>query len=435
MTRDNRIANNHIYNVAAEYHGGVGIDVGYAQRTTIAHNQLDHLPYSGISLGWGGWPDKIKRAGVTNNSHDNLVENNLIFDHMQLLADGGGIYTQGLTGPSLAHGEKLMGNVIYNQLGSGHGIYTDNGCNNVTAKHNVIFHTNHDNWGGRHRNYYEGNGRAEDYFDFEDNYWQQGDRDASAENVTLKNNHLISALDQAPADILQNAGVQSAFKGILNEQFGNPSEPEPPSRVAVVAGNGFAYVAWNPSVFDGGAPVNSYTVTSSQGNQTTISAADFQEKGYARIDQLSNDAACTFKVTASNANGTSAPSLPSETVTPNAGMIQLPSALEEVSAWAGDGMASIHFGPPADDGGSPVTAYVVTINPGGRQVTLAGRKVLVLGGKHMTFDVVDGLENGKTYTFEVAAMNAAGTGEAAKTRVVTPTANGPAEPGGTAANN
>jgi hypothetical protein len=127
--------------------------------------------------------------------------------------------------------------------------------------------------------------------------------------------------------------------------------------------------------------------------------------------------------------------LPSETVTPNAGMIQLPSALEEVSAWAGDGMASIHFGPPADDGGSPVTAYVVTINPGGRQVTLDGRKVLVLGGKHMTFGVVDGLENGKTYTFEVAAMNAAGTGEAAKTRAITPTANGPAEPGGEADNN
>jgi hypothetical protein len=98
-------------------------------------------------------------------------------------------------------------------------------------------------------------------------------------------------------------------------------------------------------------------------------------------------------------------------------------------------MASIHFGPPADDGGSPVTAYVVTINPGGRQVTLAGRKVLVLGGKHMTFDVVDGLENGKTYTFEVAAMNAAGTGEAAETRAITPTAYGPAEQGGKADNN
>ncbi|MBU6411297.1 MAG: right-handed parallel beta-helix repeat-containing protein, partial [Verrucomicrobia bacterium] len=114
VTRDNRICNNHIYNVAAEYHGGVGLDVGYAQNTVIAHNQLDHLPYAAISMGWGGWPDKIHRAGVANNSRNNVVAGNLIFDHLQLLADGGAIYTQGLTGPSLANGEKIIGNVIYN---------------------------------------------------------------------------------------------------------------------------------------------------------------------------------------------------------------------------------------------------------------------------------------------------------------------------------
>jgi hypothetical protein len=426
-TRDNQILNNHIYNVAAEFHGGIGIDVGYAQNSLIAHNQLDHLPYSAISMGWGGWPDKIKRAGVANVSRDNLVENNLIHDHMQLLADGGGIYTQGNTGPSLANGEKLIGNVIYNQLGSGHGIYTDNGCNNVTAKSNVIFHINFDNWGGRHRNYYDGDGKTDDYFDFEDNYWQQGDPDSSRDNVTLKNNHLINKLEQAPKEILDNAGLQPAFKNILDEKFSAAAAPEPPKRVAAFAGNGFALVTWNPSVFMGVLPdaiyaigFPHYTVISSAGDTATISMDEFNKNGYAKISGLTNGKTYTFTVTASDGVNTSAPSLPSEPVTPTAKEIHAPEAPDSARAEVADGIASIHFGAPASDGGSPILGYDVTIHPGDRKVTFSGRKFLVLGGRHVTFDTVDGLESGKTYTFDVAAVNSAGTGAAKTTAPVTP---------------
>jgi Fibronectin type III domain len=427
VTRDNRILNNHFYNVAAEYHGGVGICVGYAQRSDIAHNQLDHLPYTAISMGWGGWPDKIHRAGVVNNSLNNVVADNLIFDHMQLLADGGAIYTQGLTGPSLAEGEKIIGNVICNQLGSGHGIYTDNGCNNVTAKSNIIVNVNFDDWGSRHRNFYDGHhGEADDAFDFEDNFWQQGGGNVSADNVTLKNNHLISDLNQAPKVLLRNAGLQPAFADILGERFGQPGAPEPPGRVAAAAGNGFALVAWNPPVFDGGAPVESYTVIPSQGDQATVSEADFRAKGYVKVTGLANGQDYTFTVKANNANGASAPSLPSATIVPNAKAIRPPSAPARAFAEPGDGMASIHFEAPEDDGGSPIIAYVFTTRPGGHKVTVTGRSVLTLGGRHTTFAVVDGLENGQPCQFEVAAVNAAGTGTPISTRPVKPTAGKPA---------
>jgi hypothetical protein len=418
VTRDNRILNNHIYNVAAEFHGGIGIDVGYAQNTVIAHNQLDHLPYTGISMGWGGWLDKIERAGVANNSHDNLVEDNLIFDHMRLLCDGGAIYTQGLTGPSLEHGEKLMGNVIYDQFSSGHGIYTDNGCNNVIARDNVIFRTNHDNWGGRHRNYYDGNGKTRDYFDFENNFWQQGEGDSSAENVTLKNNRVISALDQAPAAILQNAGLEPAYKDILGKQLGNSSAPGAPMRVAVSAENGFALVTWNPPNFEGGAPVKSYTVISSKGDKKTFSADEFRTNAYVTFTGLDNDSTYTFAVTANNENGSSPPSLPSAPVTLSARTIQPPDAPSSASVFIRNGIASIHIGAPEENGGSPVLSYSVTVNPGGRKVMFRGRQFLVLGGKHVTFGVVDGLEDGKMYTFNVAAVNAAGEGTATTTRTM-----------------
>jgi Right handed beta helix region/Fibronectin type III domain len=409
-TRNNQILNSHIYNVAAEFHGGIGIDVGYAQNTVIVRNQIDHLPYSGISMGWGGWLDKIDRAGVANDSHDNLLEENLIFDHMQLLSDGGGIYTQGLTGPSLVHGEKLLGNVIHDQYSSGHGIYTDNGCNNVMAENNVIFHTSYDNWGGWHRNFYDGAGKTFDYFNFENNYWQQGEPYSSEKNLTLKNNHLISALDQVPSDLLNKAGLQPQFKGILDKQFGSPSAAEAPRRVAVAPGNGFVLVSWNPPNFIGSSPVTSYTVILSSGEKQTFSADEFATNAYVKFNGVDNGKTYTFTVTADNANGHSPPSLPSAPVMPSAKTIQPPGAPASASAYIRNGIASIHISAPDDTGGSPILAYTVTVKPGDRKVMFTGRKFLVLHGKHVTFDVVDGLEPGKSYTFDVAAVNAAGEG-------------------------
>ncbi|HEY4460304.1 MAG TPA: right-handed parallel beta-helix repeat-containing protein [Pseudonocardiaceae bacterium] len=96
------VKDSHFTNIADEYQGGVGIDVGYVATSTFENNQIDHLPYTGISVGWGGWPDKVKLPAEPNYSHGNAFTDNLIFDHMSVLSDGGGIYTNGITGTSLA---------------------------------------------------------------------------------------------------------------------------------------------------------------------------------------------------------------------------------------------------------------------------------------------------------------------------------------------
>ncbi|HTV47360.1 MAG TPA: right-handed parallel beta-helix repeat-containing protein [Phycisphaerae bacterium] len=425
-TSDNKVMDCHIYNVATEFHGGIGICVGYSKYTIIEHNQLDDLPYTAISMGWGGWPDKIGKAGVSNYSENALVSDNLIFNHMLLLADGGGIYTQGLTGPNLNDGEKLIGNVIYDQFSTGHGIYTDNGCANVTGIGNVMFHINHDNWGSRHKDYYNGkDGSTYDPFLFENNYWQQGDPDSNALNVTLSDNHLINTLDQVPASITQNAGIEPAYQNILNQQFGAPSAPEPPTRVAAYAGDGFVYVTWNPPVFTGGAPVGTYTINA-PGVSVTIPAADYETYGYVQIGNLTDGQPYSFTVTATNANGTSSPSLPSLPVTPQTSTISVPNAPARVFAYPGIGMASIHIqapapattGGPSIDGGSPIRGYVIIVEPTGEKVLFLGRKALLLGGTHTTFTVIDGLTSGQVYTFQVRALNAAGAGAAAQTQPI-----------------
>lgn len=428
FTANNRIENNLFRNVGAEYRGGIPIVVGYARNTLVAHNQIDHVPYAAISVGWGGWPDKIKHAGQANNSSGNVIRDNLIHDLMIDLSDGGGIYTQGLTGKSLAYGEKITGNVIYNQFSSGHEIYTDNGSAMITVSGNVMFNTNHDNWGSRHHDYYNGqDGKNYDPLAIENNYWQQGDADSSSRNVTLKGNHLIASLDEVPHAILANAGLQPPYKSTLYKRFDllvPRHTPEAPSRVAAAPGDGFALVTFSPPIDTGNAPVVSYTITASTGAKTSISAAEFAKVAYARVSGLANNQPVTFTVTATNSAGISEPSLPSFAITPSSRKVQPPPPPSSVSAHPGDnGEVSIHFQDPgvrhkAEEGPSPITAYAVTIEPGGRKVMFTGRNILTLqGSRHTTFKVISGLKP-DTYTFQVSAVNEAGPGAPATTEPV-----------------
>lgn len=124
-----------------------------------------------------------------------------------------------------------------------------------------------------------------------------------------------------------------------------------------------------------------------------------------------------------NAAGVNVPSMPSVAITQESRIVTLPLAPSAVSAYPGEhGKVSIHFQSLAmehsDEAASPITAYVVTVEPDGRKVILTGRNVIALqDGKHVTFKVISGLKSG-TYTFRVAAVNEAGEGEAATTSPV-----------------
>jgi hypothetical protein len=275
-TTGNQILDSHFYALPVEYHGGVGIDVGYAEHTTIAHNQIDNTAYTAISLGWGGWPDKIDDPATPNYSNNNVVADNLIENPMQMLADGGAIYTQGITGTSLTDGEHISGNVILGAMDHGHAIYTDNGSTFITADGNVEF-GNEDDWGSRHTDYTAG-ATGDDPLLIENNYWQQGDKDNSSSNVTEAGNHIITSLRQVPPSILADAGLQGPFRGLGSEVSADPSVPEAPDQIAAFAAAGQGYVAWNPSFVSNGAAVTAYRVTASPGGaHTTISAASYAQ--------------------------------------------------------------------------------------------------------------------------------------------------------------
>lgn len=216
QTSGNVVEDNRVFDTPVEFLGGIGIDSGYTARDTIGHNQIDHTPYTAISMGWGGWPDKEKEAPQPNFSQGNSVSDNLIFNHMQILADGGAIYTQGITGTSLSNGEHVTGNVIHNQVDEGHAIYTDNGCTFETLSGNAIYNnaSTVNAWSSRHTDYEPGHTTTYDPTTVTGNYWENGVGNTSSSGVTVSGNTTITSPSQIPSSITSNAGLQSGYTGL-----------------------------------------------------------------------------------------------------------------------------------------------------------------------------------------------------------------------------
>ncbi len=215
-TSRNQIADNRVFGVAVEYHGGVGILVGYAERTRITHNQLDNLPYTAISIGWGGWPDKKGLPAQPNFSNRNTISNNLIFNYMRMLNDGGGIYTQGRTGSSFDNGERITGNVLHDQRNpkGGHVVYTDNGAAYISIIGNAMYRSQVNSVGHNHKDTTANDGNN-DPLDIEGNYWDKGPADSISKGVIIRNNHPITSPSQVPSSIVDNAGLELAFTNLL----------------------------------------------------------------------------------------------------------------------------------------------------------------------------------------------------------------------------
>jgi len=415
ITRHVTVADNHLYNLPREYHGGVAILNGYSQNNLITHNQISHVAYSAISMGWGGWPDKIGDPPTPNFSHDNVISNNLIFDYMLMLDDGGGIYTQGITGSSMDNGEKVVGNVIYDQNGLGKNVYTDNGCMYETIKGNVLYNASYANVGSRHTDYRDDLGNNDPTL-IEGNYWQTGDPDSNNLGLVTQGNHLLSDPSAAPASIADNAGLEPAYRGLLGRQIGGTSAPEPPSRVASFAADGAVYVSWVPTIGDNGAAVDSYTATVTDGTNTrsaTISQADFKRLGYAVVQGLTNGTAYTATVTAHNSAGGSLASLPAPPVTPGPLAGKLAAAPTSLRARTSTNAVGLQWTAPSSTGDTPVIGYRVAVSDG-RTFDVTGRDAVIgQPTARAMIRVINGLQPGTRYTFTIAALTADGPGASA----------------------
>ncbi len=86
LCSDILIKNNLITEVTNEDWGCVGIGAGYVKNVTIIHNEVSHVNYSGICVGWG-WT--LLESGMKNNR----IEANYVHHFARRLYDAGGLYT------------------------------------------------------------------------------------------------------------------------------------------------------------------------------------------------------------------------------------------------------------------------------------------------------------------------------------------------------
>jgi hypothetical protein len=238
-----------------------------------------------------------------------------------------------------------------------------------------------------------------------------------------------SAVDSGPLHALaDSASSNGLFRYSATSAFPNASfhatsywvdvtyaaaaVPGAPSGVSATAGPASANVSWTaPS---SGGPVTQYTVTPYIGAtaQPATTVTGTPPVTTASVTGLTGGQAYTFKVTASNPNGSGAASAASSPVTPSTPVP--PGTPQNVMAAAANGSALVRWSAPSSAGDFPITGYTVTPYAG----STAGTPVQA--GASVTSATVNGLTNGTAYTFRVTASSSAGTGAYTASNAVTP---------------
>ncbi|MFD1144945.1 right-handed parallel beta-helix repeat-containing protein [Larkinella insperata] len=129
----NIIKNCKIYNGGKVHPSSVAIAIMQANSNLVTHNTIYNFPYSGISIGWT-W---TKSANFTK---DNKVTYNQIYNVMEDLADGGGIYTLGKQPGCIIKGNHIH-NIVRSESAIGAlncGIFFDQSSSMMTVDDNKI---------------------------------------------------------------------------------------------------------------------------------------------------------------------------------------------------------------------------------------------------------------------------------------------------------
>ncbi len=163
--------------------------------------------------------------------------------------------------------------------------------------------------------------------------------------------------------------------------------PNVPTGLAAIAGNGQAALNWNAPTINGGAVIDYYIVYQNGVDVQHVSSTSCTVTG------LMNGQTYSFKVAAHNTAGIGSPTT-SISSTP----LTLPGVPNGLTAIGGNGQVALNWTTPSNNGGAAIDYYAVYQN---------GVDV-----KHVsaTSFIVMGLTNGQSYSFAIAAHNAAGIG-------------------------
>ena len=246
---------------------------------------------------------------------------------------------------------------------------------------------------------------------FESDHGDSGRRTVSDTRTIIAG--LINGVEYTVEVTANNSVGSSRPATTTGTPVGNASTPPgQPSNLSVTSEDTELTVTWSAPHDDGGSPVTGYAVTADDGSNTTGGAVGARTRSY-RITGLTNGVEYTIEVRANNRVGSSQPAVTRGTPTPAA---TTPGPPTNVRVDEGDRQLTVHWSAPVDDGGSPVTAYVVNHSDGPTTSSVT------VGSDARSYRV-GGLANDVRYTVWVHARNRHGDGPASAPVTGTPRAD------------
>ena len=173
-----QINNCYFTEIGNEDWGCLAIAAGYVGDVNIEHNEINEVPYSGISLGWG-WTQTV------NCMRNNRVHANLIHHYAKHMYDVAGIYT----------------------LGSQPKSYVTENCVHSIYKPGYVHDPNH--W------FYLYTDEGSSFITVRDN-WTEGEK--YLQNANGPGNVWENNGPKVDNDIRERAGLEAGYKDLLNIQ-------------------------------------------------------------------------------------------------------------------------------------------------------------------------------------------------------------------------
>lgn len=137
------VGDNKMIHLGQVFPSSVGVCICHSDNNVVEHNEISHLYYTAISVGWVWLYDE-------NPSYNNTIQYNYLHNvGLERLSDMGGIYTIGVQ-----QGTVIRGNHVHDVKGAhygGWGIYLDEGSSLIRVEKNIVHHTKsqslHEHWG------------------------------------------------------------------------------------------------------------------------------------------------------------------------------------------------------------------------------------------------------------------------------------------------
>ena len=258
--------------------------------------------------------------------------------------------------------------------------------------------------------------------------WKSGAQDWSDTERTVSTgatstSHTITGLSQATEYSVRVVAVNDVGGTASDAVSATTADvPGAPTNVNADAGHQQITVSWGPPSNDGGSPVTGYTVQWKSGTQDWSDTERRASKGAAdrshTITGLTAATGYSVRVVAANVAGSTASSAISATTTDVAG------APTNVKAAAGHLQITVSWGPPSNDGGSPVTGYTVQWKSGTQDWSDSERRASKGAGDRS--HTITGLTQATEYSVRVVAVNDAG--RTSSDTVIAKTADVPGAP-------